>query len=155
MSLTSRLLKSFILFSFRCQSFVLLCHPIFCKHEDSTLPLKVTLIRTFPPQGGRRLRVLHAVAKSTSPEGKRVPPSSKGTLKVNKPGRSRSQRLHRGTASLTHKSHTTYNYSRKSKSVSSQKELKEQNRRSARQEGSPGETLERHLQSCALITERL
>jgi len=36
---------------------------------------------TFPPQGGRRLRFLHPIAKGTSPKGEGFQPSPKGTLK--------------------------------------------------------------------------
>ena len=40
----------------------------------------ITLIPTFPRQGGRRLRVRDPIAKRTSPEGEGFPPSPKGTL---------------------------------------------------------------------------
>ena len=41
----------------------------------------ITPIPTFPPQGGRRFRVLHPIAIGTSPEGEGFTPSLKGTLK--------------------------------------------------------------------------
>jgi len=41
----------------------------------------ITPIPTFPPQGGRRLRVFDPIAKRTSPEGEGFPPSPMGTLK--------------------------------------------------------------------------
>jgi hypothetical protein len=40
----------------------------------------ITPIPTFPPQGGRRFRVLYPIAKGTSPGGEEFPPSSRGTL---------------------------------------------------------------------------
>jgi hypothetical protein len=41
----------------------------------------ITLIPTFPPQGGRRLRVLHPIAKGTLPEGERISPFPRETPK--------------------------------------------------------------------------
>jgi len=40
----------------------------------------ITPIPTFPPQGGRRLRVMDPIATGTSPQGEGFPPSPKGTL---------------------------------------------------------------------------
>ena len=42
----------------------------------------ITPIPTFPPQGGRRLRILDPIAIGTPPEGEGFTPSLKGTLKL-------------------------------------------------------------------------
>jgi len=46
--------------------------------DDVTL---ITLIPTFPHQGGRRVRVLDPITRETSPEGEGFPLSPKGILK--------------------------------------------------------------------------